>query len=121
MYQSNKAVFQALKSIDTSTFSGSYQVVGAALTYPARIIVMVNQSDRAVTVSFDGGSTDHAYFAASNTTPQVFNFGDNRGHAANALDLPQGTQIMAKGTAGGTGLFTVSVVSAINPTTQVPQ
>lgn len=119
MYQSNKAVFQTLKSIDTSTFTGSYQAVGSALTYPARIMVMVNGSDRAVTVSFDG-INDNAYFGASNATPQEFNFGTARGTSSDALDLPQGTQIYAKGTAGGTGIFAVSVVSAVNPTTQVP-
>lgn len=119
MYQSNRAVFQVLKSIDTSTFSGSYQAVGTPLTYPARIMIAVNGSDRAVTVSFDG-TNDNAYFGASNATPQEFNFGNSRGTASDALELPQGTQIYAKGTAGGTGIFAVSVVSAINPTTQVP-
>lgn len=119
MYQSNKAQFQALLSIDTSTFTGAYQLLGT-LTYPARMITCVNGSDRAVTVSFDG-TTDNLYFGASNATPQQFPFGQLKGTSADALDLPQGTPIYAKGLAGGTGLFTVSVVSGITPTMTIPQ
>lgn len=118
MYQSNRARFQALKSIDTATFTGTYQLVGV-LDAPGRFIVMVNGSNQAVTVSFDG-TTDNAYFGASNATPQQFNFGTNRGTSADTLELPQGTPIFAKGSAG-TGLFTVCVVSAVTPSTQVPQ
>lgn len=117
MYQSNKAQFQTLKSIDTSTFTGSYQLVGV-LSAPARIIVMVNGSNQAVTVSFDG-TNDHAYFGASNATPQQFNFGAALGTSGNALDLPKSTPIYAKGSAG-TGLFTVCCVSATTPTQDIP-
>lgn len=117
MYQSTKAQFQALKSIDTSTFTGSYQLVGV-LTGPGRIMHMVNSSTVAVTVSFDG-TTDNAYFGASNATPQQFNFGTALGSSASTLELPQGTPIYAKG-AAGVGLFTVAVVSAVTPSTQVP-
>ena len=117
MYQSNKARFQALKSIDTSTFTGSYQLVGT-FDAPVRILVMVNGSNMAVTVSFDG-TNDHAYFGASNATPQQFNFGDARGTSSNALDLPKGTAVYAKGTAG-IGIFAVTSVSATTPTQDIP-
>ena len=117
MYQSNKAQFNTLLSFDTDSLSSSYQLVGT-FTYPVRIMIGVNGSNVAVTVSFDGTNA-HAYFGASNNTPQEFNFGTARGNSADALDLPQGTPVYVKGSAG-TGLFTVSSVSAINPTTQVP-
>ena len=119
MYQSNRANFQALLSIDTSTFTGAYQLLGT-LTYPGRLLTMVNGSDRAVTVSFDG-VTDHLYFGASNATPQSFPLGNLKGASSDVLELRQGTAVYAKGLAGGTGLFTVSVVSALTPSTQVPQ
>ena len=117
MYQSNTAQFQTLISFDTSTFSGSYQLAGT-LAAPAREMVMVNGSNQAVTVSFDGVNA-HAYFAASNGTPQKFDFGTNRGTSANALDLPQKTPIFVKGSAG-TGLFTVSYFSAVSTNPSYP-
>jgi len=117
MYQSTEAQFQSLISFNTASFSGSYQLAGT-LAAPARIMIMVNGSNVAVTVSTDG-VTDHAYFGASNATPQQFNFGDNRGNAASTLVLPQGTPIYVKGSAG-TGIFAVSYVAAVTPSTQVP-
>ena len=118
MYQSNQVKFQTLISFDTASFSGSYQLAGT-LALPARGIVMVNGSNQAVTVSFDGTNA-HAYFGASNATPQAFSFGNNKGASSDALDLPAGTPVFVKGSAG-TGLFTLSYFTAYTPTMTIPQ
>ena len=112
MYQSNIAKFQPLLSIDSSTFTGSYQLVGI-LALPARMITLVNACNQAVTVSFDG-TTDHLYFGASNATPQQFPLGMLKGSSADSFELSQRTPIFVKGSAG-TGLFTISYVSAFLP------
>lgn len=45
---------EVLRSIDSATFTGSYQAVGAALANPARIIKFTNNSGVLVTLSWDG-------------------------------------------------------------------
>lgn len=117
MFQSNQALFQTLRSRDSSTFTGSYQTLGSILSAPARLLKIVNNSTVAVTVSYDGGVTDHDFIPIGSFV--LYDFGSNKGTSSSALDLPQGTQISIKGSAG-TGLVYLVTVSAYTPSLKIP-
>ncbi len=116
MYQSNKAVFQTLRSIDSATFTGSYQVVGSSLTFSARILKIVNNSNVAVTVSYDGVN-DNDFIPAGSFAS--YDFGTNKGTSSDALDLPKGTQVLVKGSAGSGSVYVVAI-SAFDSTMTIP-
>jgi hypothetical protein len=96
-----------LRSIDSSTFSGSYQAVGSVLPYPVRIVKFTNQSLVDVLVSWDG-STDNEIIPASGFL--LLDVSSNR-ETANQCAIPAKTQFYVKGTAS-TGLFYISVYYA---------
>lgn len=91
-----------LTSIDSATFTGAYQVVNTAgLPFPCFMLRIVNNSDRDITVSFDG-ATDNDFVPhgtsetiESQTNSQPINF---------TCLFPKGTKVYVKGLAGGTGL-----------------
>lgn len=101
MSYTKKIVYDTLRSIDSATFSGSYQAVGTALAFPASIVKMVNNSGVLVTISIDGVH-DHdvlpnnSFFLYDETANTPSN-GDD------AVFYPQGTQFFVKGSAS-TGL-----------------
>lgn len=117
MYQSNKIFPQAIRSIDSATFTGSYQALGTQLTYPVRIMKIINNSDEDVTISMDGGTTDHDFVPAN--TYCVYDFGTQKGASSDAMDLPGGIGLMIKGSAG-TGLVYLITYSALTPTMNIP-
>lgn len=114
MYQSNRAKFEALRSIDSATFTGSYQALGSAFSNPVRILHIINKSDQNVTISTDGGVTDNIYVPANFFS--LYDFGANKGTSSDALELPASMGLLIKGTAG-TGLVYAMVVTA---QTQLP-
>lgn len=57
----SKLSVEALRSRAASTFSGSYQTLGAVMANPIRIFKITNNTNVDVTVSYDGGSTDHEF------------------------------------------------------------
>lgn len=92
----------ALSSINSSTFTGSYQLLSAAsgIAHACSLIRIVNSSNVGVTVSYDG-TNDHDFVntldtlqlpAQSNSQPNTF-----------IANLPQGTKVYVKA-AAGTGL-----------------
>ncbi len=117
MYQSNRIKFEALRSFNTATFTGSYQAFGVVLSSPARILHMINSSNVGATISFDGGTSDHVFIPAGSFV--LYDFGTNKGTSADALDLPKGTGIMIKGSAG-VGLVYAMVAAAFTPTQDIP-
>jgi|SRR5579859_3112054 len=56
---SNKLLPQVIGTIDSATFTGSYQLV-LTLTHPASFLRIVNGSNTNVAVSFDG-TNDHEF------------------------------------------------------------
>ena len=116
MYQSNRLVPQTLRSINSTTFTGSYQAIGTPLEFPARIIKVVNNSSVVVTLSWDG-ATDHDFLPIGSFT--LYDCGTNKGTSADVLEIPQGTQISVKG-AAGTGSVYMVVLSAVTPTMTIP-
>lgn len=113
--QSTVLAYEAVKSLDTATLTGTYQAIGAASTHPARVFKIVNNSNVLVTISTDG-ITDHDIIPAS--TFVLYDIGSNRGHPAPELNIPP-TQFYAKGSSG-TGLVYVIILYANTPNPGIP-
>lgn len=96
--------WETIRSIDSATFTGSYQALGSPLVYPSYICKLVNDSTALVTISIDGvndidiapansfwlydeGKTDPSYKLAA---------------------IPAGTQFYVKGSAGTRSVYLVS-------------
>lgn len=94
-----------IRSIDSSTFTGSYQAVGSALTRPIRLVKFLNDSSVPVTVSWDG-VTDHDYIPANSfalydlTTNEVLQDG---------WFVGQGTQFYVKGAVGTRNFYIICI------------
>lgn len=112
MYQSNRIRFDAIRSVDSATFTGSYIAFGSALTSPARILHIINNSNEDAIISFDGGTTDNIYVPAGHFV--LYDFGTNRGASSDALELPGGIGMVIKGSAG-VGLVYAMIATASTP------
>lgn len=117
MYSSTALAYEAIKSIDSASFTGSYQNLGAATTHEARLFKFVNNSNVTFTVSIDGGTTDHDVVPAG--TFVLYDVGTNKGGSSPGLQLPKGTQFMVKG-AAGVGLCYGVVLYANTPAQTIP-
>ena len=96
-----KVLPEALRSRNSTTFTGSYQTLGSALSNSARIIKFVNNSNVDVTVSWNG-STDHDFIPAHSAwvidvsaNKEALTFGGGQ------LYVGAQTQFYVKGAAGG--------------------
>jgi len=117
MYQSTSIVFNPVISINTATLAGSYTAFGSGFTYPVRILHLVNNSNVNVTISFDGGATDHIVIPAGSFV--LYDFGTNKGESSPALELKAGSPMMINGSVG-TGLVYAMSAAAVNPTMKIP-
>ena len=97
----------ALSSIDSATFTGSYQLLSAAAGVPfaCTIIRIVNNSNRDITISYDG-TTDHEFL--QDTDSLKLEFQSNSQPSGMVSCLPVGTKIYVKGLVGGAGLVFLS-------------
>jgi hypothetical protein len=97
--------YETIRSIDSSTFTGSYQAIGGPLLHPASIVKMVNNSTSLVTVSNDGTTTVDVAPANSfwlyDYTANTPTNGDD------AIFAPQGTQYFVSGSAGTGSVYLV--------------
>lgn len=91
-----RVFYEALRSIDSSTFTGTYQALGAVLAHKPFLIKLVNSSTVPVTVSIDG-TTDHDICPSAS-----FFLYDETANASRegGLTLAQGTQVWVKGAVG---------------------
>lgn len=117
MYQSTSIVFNPLISVNSATFTGSYIAFGSGFTYQVRILHIVNHSNVDVTISFDGGTSDHIFIPAGSFV--LYDFGTNKGESAPALELSKGSPMMIKA-AAGVGLVYAMSAAAITPTSTIP-
>jgi len=99
-----------IRSIDSATFTGSYQAVGSALTRPIRLVKFVNNSTVLVTVSWDGVN---AHDVLPATTFSLYDVTTNRVAltADGQYAIAVGTQFYVKGSAG-TGLFYIICIGS---------
>ena len=109
MFNSTSIIFNALRHIDSSTFTGSYQQMGT-FSLPIRILKITNNSTVDVTVSVDGVA-DVDFIPAGGFF--LYDFGTNKGAGAPALDHPP-SAVYVKGSAG-TGSVYLTTLSAYTP------
>jgi hypothetical protein len=93
-----------IRSIDSATFTGSYQTVGIPLSHGARIVKFTNLSTVTVTLSWDGINAHEVLPANSFVLIDVSGAKEN----AQYIEIQIGTQFYALGSSG-TGLFYISV------------
>lgn len=89
----------ALSSIDSATFTGSYQLLSATAGIPSPVFYLkiVNNSNIGVTVSYDG-TTDHDFVRAGSDAP--LNIQSNNSPNNHSAILKQYTKVYVKAAAG---------------------
>ena len=105
MAYTKRLQYETLRSIDSATFTGSYQALGTPLSNPASIVKLINNSGVVVTISVDGtndhdvvpGSSFFLYDITSNTPSN----GDD------AIFISKGTQYYVKGSASTGSVYLV--------------
>jgi len=105
----NKLAFEALRSIASSTLTGSYQNLGSVTANPIRIFKLTSTSSTDVTVSYDGGITDHEYLPAGSFL--LIDVTSDRTWDCE-FALAANVQVAVKGTAG-TGNIYLSTYYAV--------
>jgi hypothetical protein len=98
MAYSKRLIYEPLRSLDTSTLSGSYLPIGTPLAYPASIVKMVNTSNILLLISVDG-INDHDVVPA-NSFWLYDETANTPTHGADAVFIPQGTQFLVNGSSG---------------------
>lgn len=105
MAYTKQMAYETLRSIDSATFTGSYQALGTPLAHPGAIVKMVNNSNVLVTISIDG--TNDVDILPANSF-WLYDETTNRASSTDAVFAPQGRQYFIKG-AAGVGLVYLSV------------
>ena len=100
----SRIAWETLRSIDSATFTGSYQTLGTPLAHPSYICKMINNSSSLVTISIDG--VNDIDIAPANSF-WLYDEGKENPSACLAA-LPAGTQIYVKGSAGIGSVYLVS-------------
>ena len=99
---------EPMRSINSASFTGSYQVIGTPITHPSRILLIVNNSGVNVTISWDG--TNDAFVLLPGAG---FAIDENANAVSQATyETKAGTQFYAKGVAS-TGLVYLSTFYVI--------
>ncbi len=97
--QTQRIAWETLRSRDSATFTGSYQTLGTPLLHPSYICKLVNNSTVLITISIDG--INDVDIAPANS---FWLYDESKaGNSSFMPALPEGTQILIKGSAG-TGL-----------------
>ena len=100
MSYTRKLVYETRRSIDSATFTGSYQALGGPLLHPASLIKLVNNSTVLVDISIDGVN-DHD--VAPGTSFWLYDVTSDSPFESGSIFVSKGTQYYVKGSAG-TGL-----------------
>lgn len=90
--------YQPLSTFNSASVTGSYQAINASgLTAPCFKIRIANNSNQAITVSYDGVN-DHEYIIGGQTLE--LNTQENAQPSAGVALIKKGTIVYLKGTAG---------------------
>ena len=100
-----RLAWENLRSIDSATFTGSYQALGTAFTQPSYICKMVNNSTVFVTISIDGVNDIDICPASSFW---LYDLTKTLNGGSPSLSLPVGTQFYVKGSAGTGSVYLVT-------------
>ncbi len=103
---SRRAEYLIRQSRDASTFDGTYQTLGDALSDSVVLIKCINNSDKDVDISIDG-TTDHDFIPAGSFF--LYDVRTNHG-VNNDLRFPLGTQFYTKSTAGTGDIYLICVI-----------
>lgn len=104
MAYSQRVAWENLRSIDSATFTGSFQAVGGPLLFPSYICKLVNNSDVLVSVSVDG---INAVDVAPANSFWLYDEGKvGRDSAFPALS--KGTQVFVSGSVGTGSVYLVT-------------
>lgn len=95
---------ETLRSLASSSISGTYQIVGTPTSNPCRLVKFVNNSTEDITVSWDG-INNHDYIPAGGFS--LYDLGTNRGNASPELNIRANTSFWVKGTAGAGNIYIV--------------
>ena len=95
---------------DSSTFDNTFQTLGSALTSPAVLVKIINNSDQDIDVSTDA-STDHDFVGAGSFF--LYDLRTNKG-LENEYGFPTGTVFSIKGAAAGTGSVYLVVLAEVS-------
>lgn len=104
MAYSQRIAWENLRSIDSATFIGTPQKVGAPLLHPSYICKLVNNSTSLVTISIDGVNAVDVAPANSFWLYDEGKVGRDGAFPA----LPKGTQIFVSGSAGTGSVYLVT-------------
>jgi len=103
MGYTQRIAWETLRSIDSATFTGSYQNLGTPLAHAGYIVKLVNNSTVLVTISTDGINDMDVAPAGS-----FWLYDEGKVGQVSAMPaLPQGTQIQVKGSAGTGSVYLV--------------
>lgn len=105
-----KAEFLTRGDRDSSTFNNTFQTLGTALTSPAVIIKISNNSTIDIDVSLDGGTTNHDFVPADGFI--LYDLRANHGRTDDFI-FPQGTQVTVRGATAGTGSVYLTVIAEV--------
>lgn len=103
-----KAKFEAQRSIDASTLTGSYIVFGSPLQENPALMIIQNEADVDITISDDGVNDG---LTVPVGTSVVLDLRTNRSPSGSDLSFRVGTQFYINGSAG-TGNVYLSVIYA---------
>lgn len=104
MSYTRKLTYEVLRSIDSATFTGSYQTLGAILANPASIVKLVNNSTVLVTISFDGVND---YDIAPSNSFWLYDVTSDSPPESGSIFVQKGTRYYVKGSAGTGSVYLV--------------
>lgn len=99
-----RLIYEPLRSIDSATFTGSYQALGAPLAHPASLVKLVNNSTVLVTVSVNGSDD---YDVAPSGSFWLYDVTSDSPHETESVYYEQGRQYYVKGSAGTGSVYLV--------------
>ena len=105
-----KADYLAIQTQNSTGFDNTFQALGVALTSPAVLIKVINNSTQDVDISLDGGTTSHDFIPASSFFLYDLRTNHGRNHD---LVFPTGTLFSIRGAAAGTGLVYLVVIREV--------
>lgn len=114
MYVSTILKYEPIRSLDSSTLTGSYLPIGTPLADASRILKIVNTSNVTVTISTDGVNDMDIIPSGSFV---LYDAGTNRGNAAPCMTFAKGEQFYAKGSVGAGLIYVVSLYGYTNSQT----